>query len=736
MDEDSAKSSDNEGEDSSPRKKVKTEDLQQPSTSSSSGASTSSGNVASTSAVPIQNCPSQSPNDGPIDEPPGEQPDQAVDAGAMMLDAANSPRRRPRSEHGDASNESEEDRADDAFIQNLERSVERLRRNVRRLTNRHDRARNGADENVPENEPVDENPAVRDPIDSSRSNRIRNQIVNDIAQLFVPNVFRGYESNEDSIDSIDVAEIDDEEEEEANGNFPYDAENGSESDSSSNTSSSTSTLTSSSESSVSYGHSSGSEFDYVPSSIMRDEMNVDSLDCLKTASVKCQWNIVREIYQRQHGVRFHKMPNTVGKYDPSQFQKRAYGSVNLVKRLGLMHRLTHHRGCVNCLNFHPSGKLLASGSDDLRINLWNWESKKLLKSIRSGHKSNVFQTKFMVCEGYRDSDIEIISTGRDGFVRHTIVLPSGHSTTKQIFRSSQAIHKVAIPARNEHVFLMAGEDESVRLCDMRQGKVQTVVDVGKRLYSIATHPYDSEFCVAGNGTAVRVYDLRRAQQPKRMLVVGEPAERRLMSSITCAVYNHDGSEILASYSEGDIHLFKLNSADGPLDTSIRFKGHSNVKTIKGVNFFGPHSEYVVSGSDCGSIYMWEKSSQTIVNWLRSNSNEVVNCLEPHPEFPILASSGVDYDIKIWVPKGLNDEQTAPIFDSHDLKRYVRRNLHMRNSYRNDFGLRSSHLSRFFPTLSYRRRSVAHLNIDDAVDDLREQDEYDRGGRSRLDCSPS
>ena len=27
----------------------------------------------------------------------------------------------------------------------------------------------------------------------------------------------------------------------------------------------------------------------------------------------------------------------------------------------------------------------------------------------------------------------------------------------------------------------------------------------------------------------------------------------------------------------------------------------------------------------------------------------VNCLEPHPQVPVLATSGLDSDIKIWVP---------------------------------------------------------------------------------------
>lgn len=27
----------------------------------------------------------------------------------------------------------------------------------------------------------------------------------------------------------------------------------------------------------------------------------------------------------------------------------------------------------------------------------------------------------------------------------------------------------------------------------------------------------------------------------------------------------------------------------------------------------------------------------------------MNCLEPHPQIPILATSGLDDDVKIWVP---------------------------------------------------------------------------------------
>lgn len=79
----------------------------------------------------------------------------------------------------------------------------------------------------------------------------------------------------------------------------------------------------------------------------------------------------------------------------------------------------------------------------------------------------------------------------------------------------------------------------------------------------------------------------------------------------------------------------------------------NNKTIKGVSFFGPRSEYIVSGSDCGNCFFWEKETEAIVQWMRADERGSVNCVEPHPAFPILATSGIDHDVKIWVPSNEN-----------------------------------------------------------------------------------
>ncbi|KXZ53917.1 hypothetical protein GPECTOR_6g835 [Gonium pectorale] len=83
----------------------------------------------------------------------------------------------------------------------------------------------------------------------------------------------------------------------------------------------------------------------------------------------------------------------------------------------------------------------------------------------------------------------------------------------------------------------------------------------------------------------------------------------------------------------------------------RYSGHRNNRTVKGVSFLGEREEWVVSGSDCGHIFIWERATGRLASWLRGDSY-VVNCLEPHPALPLhMATSGIDDDIKLWAPTG-------------------------------------------------------------------------------------
>lgn len=60
--------------------------------------------------------------------------------------------------------------------------------------------------------------------------------------------------------------------------------------------------------------------------------------------------------------------------------------------------------------------------------------------------------------------------------------------------------------------------------------------------------------------------------------------------------------------------------------SRQYRGHCNVKTVKDANFFGLQDEYVVSGSDGGHLFIWDKKTSALVNILEGD-NEVVNVVQ-------------------------------------------------------------------------------------------------------------
>ncbi|CAL1677521.1 unnamed protein product [Lasius platythorax] len=101
----------------------------------------------------------------------------------------------------------------------------------------------------------------------------------------------------------------------------------------------------------------------------------------------------------------------------------------------------------------------------------------------------------------------------------------------------------------------------------------------------------------------------------------------------------------------------------------KYMGHRNARTmIKEANFWG--DDFVMSGSDCGHVFVWERDTARLCMLLEADQH-VVNCLQPHPYLPMLATSGIDYDVKLWAP--INDE---PNFDEKFAEDLTQRNAVM------------------------------------------------------------
>lgn len=216
------------------------------------------------------------------------------------------------------------------------------------------------------------------------------------------------------------------------------------------------------------------------------------------------------------GLNFSSKPKSKNERTVSNLQlqssremiSKGVSSFNFVRRMKMSQNLNYHEGCVNALNFNRIGTLLASGSDDYQVCIWDWARSKVLLTFDSGHKSNVFQTKFMPFT--RDS--QIVTCARDGQVRLALISSSGsHIGTKKLAKHSDSCHKLSIEYDSSNMFLSCGEDAVVYEIDLRQqtpARILTVKNYNRNcklpLYSISNNPFDTyQFAVAGKDPYIR-----------------------------------------------------------------------------------------------------------------------------------------------------------------------------------------------------------------------------------------
>ncbi|XP_051113346.1 protein ALTERED SEED GERMINATION 2 [Andrographis paniculata] len=376
----------------------------------------------------------------------------------------------------------------------------------------------------------------------------------------------------------------------------------------------------------------------------------------------------RQFFKRETGVS-----------SPRVFSRRLSASQTLIKQIDSYGELSGHRGCVNAIEFNSTGELLISGSDDKQVKLWDWARQKLKLSYSSGHVDNIFQTRFMP---FTDDRV-IVTSSADCQVRLSLLAENGSVETKRLSKHQGRVHKLAVEPGSPHVFYSCGEDGFIQHYDLRSNSATKLFycssNSGQRwptssvgLNSIAIDPRNPNLFAAGGADRfARVYDIRNYQinaSSKSGNLVESFCPRQISGTpdtekhITALTYSNS-SELLVSYNEELIYLFPRKSRRGSnlessptndTDSDVSetdpqvYSGHRNARTVKGVSFFGPNDEYVLSGSDCGHIFIWKKNSGELVRMMVGDRH-IVNQIESHPTIPILASCGIEKTIKLWSP---------------------------------------------------------------------------------------
>lgn len=392
---------------------------------------------------------------------------------------------------------------------------------------------------------------------------------------------------------------------------------------------------------------------------------------------KPDWITVNELRSRKFGLASSKYPTK--RSNMYWFERYASNSLWMIQRLKLEKQLKSHTGSVNCLDFNTAGNLICSGSDDLSVCIWDWQHRRpdsqLKAKIATGHAANVFQSQF--CQ----DDQKIVTSSRDGNVR---LLDIESSQSELLLSSSGEIKRLAFTS--PQTLVTCGTNASVHLIDLRDSAPKKLFTVRSprnnrscKLFSISSHPLDKHMiAVAGASPYVFLYDLRRITghdishcdvEPKPIYCMGQAENSNHI--ITSTAFNSTGDKLLISYNDDDLYVCRTDTCK----VIHRYQGHRNKRTIKGCAWFGDN--FVMSGSDDGHIYGWDLDSEHIVCFLDGDEG-VVNCLNVHPNLPILASSGFEHDVKIWEPNSNIWPQTMKGIKPQICKNNLRRKrLHQR-----------------------------------------------------------
>jgi WD40 repeat protein len=257
----------------------------------------------------------------------------------------------------------------------------------------------------------------------------------------------------------------------------------------------------------------------------------------------------------------------------------------------LLHTFRGHTNWVSSVAFSPMpsnprykglGAILASGSGDKTIKLWDLKNGKQMRTL-VGHKDWVSSVAFspngkILASGSGDRTIKLWNLGNGKLIR-------------TIFDSG-GVSAIAFSADGETI-ASGSFFHSVRLWDLQNGKLlQTFTGHLRPVYAIAFSRDGKTLASGSNDGQIKLWNVSTGELRHTLT-----AHKKAVTSLTFS----PGGKTLASASE-DKTIKLWNSQTGKLLRTLA--DHSAAVTSV---TFSPYSEIFASGSKDKTIKIWRKS---------------------------------------------------------------------------------------------------------------------------------
>ncbi len=297
-----------------------------------------------------------------------------------------------------------------------------------------------------------------------------------------------------------------------------------------------------------------------------------------------------------------------------------------LEELTLSQTLMAHTGPVFSVVISPDGQILASGSGDRTIRLWNLRTGALLQ-VLSGHRSEVVSLAISpdgqtLASGSRDQTIKIWRLRTGQLLRS---LPQQADQPKSLAISPDG-----------QTLVSGGEDKTIRLWELRTGQLlRSFAGHGAEVESVAISP-DGQILVSGSeDKTVRIWNLRTAQLLQTL--------SGHISEVETVAISADG-QVLVSGGDDKTLLWKLGT--GQLLRSLA--GQSGLMRSVALSLDG---QILVSGGK-DAVKVWSLRTGQLLRTLSGHSDWVLS-VAVSADGQTLVSGARDKTIKIWRVQAAN-----------------------------------------------------------------------------------
>jgi len=312
---------------------------------------------------------------------------------------------------------------------------------------------------------------------------------------------------------------------------------------------------------------------------------------------------------------------------------------------GIPQRLNRHSGAVSSVLYSPDGSCLASASLNSAF-LWNAETNQE-RAVLTGHSGEVHALAF-------SSDSRLLATGSEDQTIQIWDIATGKPKYTSCNPHRKPIYSLGFLPHSQKV--AAGSGDDIILCKPKHGKNTVPLHSGSGPVISIDPSSDGLLLVSAYGNSVCLSTLPQPRVENSSVVLDGHTE-----TVRAATFSHNGLYIASASDDRTIRIWNASGRAEVqpaiaqatdieaisaliMSDSRRLMGHrSSVRSIT----VSPDGAVIVSGSDDHSVSLWDaRTSAEVLPPLLGHTGSV-HSVAISSDGRIVASGSSDNTIRLW-----------------------------------------------------------------------------------------